>query len=1028
MATTLLFGPPFPTGKPHYGHILNFIMKDTILGFLGKTTMARFDVHGLPVELKVQENLQIDTLEEIRQKVGEDAYNSLCKKYVFEMMEEWPQIFLKLTKSIHFFSNFDYQDENHFGNQNWKKNGKYTTMDPTYMQNVKKSYIILKQKGLIYNGFKVQPYSAECETGISNFESKQNYKDIVDKSIYVKFKLVIPHLNSVSEKGTYLLAWTTTPYSLHGNRALCINRKTIYKSFCLPSSFSEEKEKEECRQNDLYIASDTFIKSKGFKPISKIDTDWLLKQSYENIYNGDKFSYKIISDDYVKDDNPFSTSIVHIAPAYGEDDYRCCVINNIIDIKEDLFDPYDSKMEIEIVDDNGINIKFKAREQMTDIVIKDLKDRNLLFENKVHPYKHSVPHCWRTDKPLYYKAIPCINLDIQKIKSKILENLEKINFINGVGYERMKEGIISAPDWCISRSRMWGNSIPSFSPKSSKSIDFEDFGEKEGIDESETDLEEHKLPFFDSSSKSIDFGGKKGDFKFDCWYESGSQFFAENENIITGDIEIDKPKVADFICEGIDQCRGWFYTLLVLGTALYDDFIPYKNVLVNGTVLDKSGIKFSKKLSNYKDPSELISLYGEDAVKLYFLNCVGTKGQDFKFDEEEIKLWNKNIVIPFKNVISLYEEYNRLSLSVVFPEENPIDNVINLDFWIISKLNQTIFKIQTKIKEYKLDKISFYIFEFVEDLSKRYCKYNKDNIKGKNGSFDALRTLEYIFASFNKNIAKIVMPNLSLNLDKFNDKLVNLDKLDFKKTDKIFEYIDSILAFRSSKKINMIMPISSIYIVAELDDLNSKELEFLKTQTNALNISFLLEDELEINYIYVPNFKEIGKSFGKETKSVSENIKKGNIIPYSSNLFEVEKKYSNFIYLSTSKMKMNLEPFCLHFDNQKSNTITLFVDETVNQEIKELHIARFFATKIQEARKNEKLKVYNKINIFYYTKQCELIEIIDKKRSQIIDIIGQDVVFKDFTCKEFTCKDFTCEDFRYQHDIYDYNFCIFIEK
>lgn len=977
----MINGPPFATGEPHYGHFLNLTLKDIILGinnFLGndvRGTEIRYDVHGLPTELKVQKKIKDEygysDIHEILSKLGLQKYNEMCMEYLEKTMRMWPVSLRGLCTTIGF--------------------SEQSTMDFSYMNTLWYMFGELYKKGLIYEGMKVQPYSAEAETCISSFEAKQNYQTVNEKSIYVLFRFK----NKFQDKDVSLIVWTTTPFTLFSNTALCINEKMEYQLFQ--------------HKGDWFIASKSFVAGlKDTKNIINVGAEQLKGLEYIPIYdyNPNRY-YKIIWDTYVTEGT--GTGIVHNSPSHGDDDHRVCLKFGIIDrCGNGCFDPTDSKMHFTCA--VGPYIGREARSCNADI-IKDIKSLGLLFKEEM--ISHELPHCWRTNTILYFKLVPTINLNVQMIKENILRNFETINFPHGAGQERMRETIINAPDWCLSRSRLWGTPIPLWKSEDGDILVISSAAELEeltGVEKgSITNLHTDKIPnIIVKNEKEY----RACNYTMDCWFESGAQFMGE-----TGyPYESKEIRIADFILEGMDQTRGWFYTLLVLGTALIDRS-PYKNIIINGIVLDENGIKFSKSLENYRDIGLVINDYGVDAVRLHLMASPASKGINFKYIEQHIREWNKNMTIPLKNTLALFTEYFNLYKT----QHGGFEYIVSdndIDIWIMSQLKNFIKNIITHVTEYKLYKLGDFIADFIQTMNNGYCKFNRNAIKSKCSKDTwqkCLSTLGYVLHSLSV-VLYIITPNIAneiftrlVEISFVTDgKAIGEYKItdivfieDSPKTteataviDIVFKQIYSVLTYRANHTIGCKRPFAKVIFGLQHNDMCY--LDRIKQYTELIEVE---ANVFEIDYIDIdtymekrvkPNFKTIGTEFKRDMKRITDHLKNDANNRRAGMGIDVEGIYE-FDDFRLSERHLELVNWFKPMDGFKTETcngITIYINDVESEEVIDTYLARYFASRIQQYRKEIGIRVVDNIDIRYVA--CnELQKVFDNKTEYIEKILDK---------------------------------------
>lgn len=756
-------GPPFATGSPHYGHLLAGTVKDVICRFQtinGKYVprINGWDTHGLPAEQLVEKMLGIKTKDQI-EELGIAKFNKICKEKVLESTGSWEKVIPRLGRWIDF------------------KNG-YQTMDFEFMNAVWAVFKVIYEKGYVYHSLVPMPFSTGCGSCLSHFEAKSNYQNTTDPSIVALFPLIEP----LAEQGEInLLVWTTTPYSLSANLALCINRKIKY--MLVKITFEDQTEK-------LVIASENGLKSWKLKNVNseilrEISANELIGIKYSPPYdffeaNWSSKIFTVLEDSYVKDE--CGTGIVHLAPGLGEDDYRIC-------LREGIINPHKPSTILSPIDDQGKltipNSEFDGKyvKGADKIIIKNLRSRKLLWDAK--NVEHSYPFCYRTDTPLIQKAVPSWFIDVHPISQRMVELNSKINWVDKmVGEHRFHQWLKEPHDWAFGRNRYWGTPVPLWVSESGDEIvcigSVKELEELAGLKEGEIkDLHRHHIDHLVIPSK-LHPGQvlKRIDDVFDCWFESGSmpygKFAVENGfrqdqiyQLLSGnDIGLlDKfmeTFPADFIGEGLDQTRGWFYTLLVLSTFLFD--LPaYQNVIVNGLILtksttrDKGWDKMSKRHKNYPDPQVALDQYGADSLRLYLLDSPVVKSESLKFDEAGLEQKGKFLVQWYHCFQFLEQELKLILDDREVGKFELVESKQIYDQWILGELHQCILRVTRSYNEYKLYQAVPFLIKFEDLFSKWYLNLSKLGMKGSNGLIARLESVS-TFAIVLKYYSILISP------------------------------------------------------------------------------------------------------------------------------------------------------------------------------------------------------------------------------------------------------------------------------
>jgi isoleucyl-tRNA synthetase len=805
-------GPPFITGMPHHGHLLSSIAKDVIPRYWtmkGKRVRRvwGWDCHGLPAENKVEEQLGLKNKKDI-ETIGIKKYIDACYDYVQNVSQEWPWYIDHVGRWV---------DLEH----------SYKTMDLNYMESVMWVFSEIYKKDLIYKGNRISLFCPRCSTPLSNFEiaMDNSYKDVEDPAISIKFKL--------SNRDAYILAWTTTPWTLPANLALAVNKDEIY---------SEIKVNNE----NIILAKariETVLSNQQYEIVKEFKGEELLGLSYQPLYNffdvTDK-DYKIYHANFVSMTD--GTGIVHIAPGFGEDDAglgkenKLSIISHVDD---------EGKIIDKVTPFAGLFVK-----KADPLVIEDLKNRNLLF--KEEKITHSYPFCYRCGTPLIYKSQTAWYLNVQKVKDQMRSTNQKINWVpEHIKNGRFGQGIETAPDWCLSRSRFWASPIPVWEC---------DCGEKY-VPSSIADLESksgqkvtnlHK-PDIDEVTITCDKCGKKVHRVpevLDCWFESGAMPYAQLHYPFENKEFFEKSFPADYIVEYIGQTRGWFYTLHVLSNTLFQSE-SFKNCVVTGTMMGTDGRKMSKLFKNYPDPKMVLQKYGGDAMRLYLMGSVIMVGENINLDEKEFDNQVKNVLLPLWNSFKYFLTYANLhnwSPSDKNDSQNP------LDLWIKNQTNALTNNITKQLDEYNLPNATRLVEPYVNDLSRWYIRQSRDRFV--NGDTNALQTLWEVLVQSSLTIAPIIpfiteyfWQKLIVDIDPSKEESIHLAY--FPKTqnfdDKtatnmllVQQICEQGNMIRKTQQISTRQPLAKLTISSNQKiSLSDNLLEIIKTEINVKNIEII---------------------------------------------------------------------------------------------------------------------------------------------------------------------------------------------
>lgn len=936
-------GPPFATGLPHYGHLLTGTIKDVIPRYKtmkGCYVPRRFgwDCHGLPIENEIEKAKELSGGPEI-EAFGIDRFNEECRSVVLRYSEEWKKTVERMGRWVDFEKT-------------------YKTMDTPFMESVWWVFSKLYERGLVYEGFKVMPFSMKLGTPLSNFEANLNYQEVDDPSVVVAFEVE-------GEENSFFLAWTTTPWTLPSNLALMVGEEIDYVKVECPDS------------GRFYYLAKARVSShfsEGVKIIEEITGKELVGKRYVPLF--DTFleerpeAFRVIAEEAVSTED--GTGIVHTAPAFGELDFFAC-----------------SREGIELVCPVDHNGRFTQAFPMLEgqlvkdtdkTIIKTLKEKGLVFSQKT--VRHRYPFCWRSDTPLIYKAVRTWFVAVEKIKKDILASNEQIHWVPGhIKEGRFGKWLENARDWAISRNRYWGCPIPIWRNEEGECKIFS------GIEELEKktgakieDLHRHFIDdlTFEEEGKTY----RRIPEVFDCWFESGSMPYAQNHYPFEGKEHFEENFPADFIAEGLDQTRGWFYTLTVLSSALFKK-PAFKNVIVNGIILAEDGNKMSKRLKNYPDPEVVLKKFGADATRLYMLASPVVKADDLRFSEKGVEQTLRQVLIPFWNAFVFLSTYAQI---YSWKPKAFLRPSTLIDQWILSKLQKLILDVEEGMDSYDLPKAVEPFVGFIEELTNWYIRRSRARFWADEDSSDrqeafstlyhVLKELSKLAAPFTPFLSEAIYQSLKKDEDPESVHLCDFPVADLSCRHEGLEreMASSQIAvslghsLRKEHKLKVRQPLAKAHLISS----NLEELEALKEQKaliaeelNVKEIEFHDCEDAFVEWEATPNFPILGKKIGKKIPVAKAAIAQ---LPKSALMDLIEgKSYplsldGEDVLIASEDVQIKRKVKADVVAGNKGE-ITVALDTKLNEALLMEGVARDLINKINTMRKEEGLKVTDRIEL-----------------------------------------------------------------
>ena len=982
---TFYDGPPTANGKPHIGHVLTRVIKDMIPRY--KTMKgykvprkAGWDTHGLPVELEVEKMLGLDGKDQI-EAYGMEPFIQHCKDSVWKYKGMWEEF----SDAVGFWADMEHP---------------YVTYDNNYIES---EWWALKQiwdKKLLYKGYKIVPYCPRCGTPLSSHEVAQGYKDVKERSAIARFK--------VKGEDAYILAWTTTPWTLPSNVALCVNPDETY---------IKVKMKEE--DYVYYLAqalADTVLGEGTYDVLETYKGTDLEYKEYEALYPVEtkKKAYYVVCDSYVTMTD--GTGIVHIAPAFGEDDSK-------VGRKYDL--PF-----LQMVDENGMMTKetkwaghscikrvdLEGENGVSPEVIKDLKERGLLFS--APNFEHSYPHCWRCDTPLIYYARESWFIKMTAVKDDLIRNNNTVNWIpESIGKGRFGNWLENIQDWGISRNRYWGTPLNVWECECGCQHAIGSIAELKSMsDNCPDDIELHR-PFIDAVTIKCPECGKemhRVPEVIDCWFDSGSMPFAQHHYPFENEKLFKEQYPADFISEAVDQTRGWFYSLMAISTLLFNQS-PFRNVIVLGHVQDENGQKMSKSKGNAVDPMEALREYGADAIRWYFYSN-SAPWLPNRFHKKAVLEGRSKFMGTLYNTYAFYVLYAEIDQFDPMKYTLDYGKLSVMDKWLLSKLNSTVKAVDANLAAYKIPETAKVLQEFVDDMSNWYVRRSRERFWAKGMEQDKINAYMTLYTAL-VTICKAAAPMIPFMTEEiYRNIVVNVDKnapesihfCDFPEVNeewidtKLEEDMDHVLqivvqgrACRNTANIKNRQTIGKMYVKAafELSDFYK---DIIADELNVKEVVFTDDVSAFTSYSFKPQLRTVGPKYGKKLNAIRQYL--GSV---DGNAAMNELKTTGKLTFDADGDQVELLEEDLLIDAAQmpgyvSDTeyeTTVVLDTNLTPELVEEGFVREIISKIQTMRKEAGFEVMDHIRV-YFAQNDKIKTLVDSNNAEIKDeVLANEICF-----------------------------------
>ena len=988
---TFYDGPPTANGKPHIGHVETRTIKDMIPRYQtmkGKFVprKAGWDTHGLPVELEVEKLLGLNGKEQI-EEYGMEPFIKKCKESVWKYKGMWEDF----SKTVGFWADMD---------------NPYVTYDDNFIESEWWALKEIWNKNLLYKGFKIVPYCPRCGTPLSSQEVAQGYKTVKERSAVARFKVI--------GEDAYFLAWTTTPWTLPSNVALCVNPEETYckvkavdgytyymAEALLDTVLGKLLDKDAPEGTKAYEVLETYkgsdLEYKEYEPLFDCAKEIIEKQH--------KKAHYIVCDTYVTMTD--GTGIVHIAPAFGEDDAA-------VGRKYDL--PF-----VQLVDGKGELTKETPYagvfvKKADPMVLKDLDEKGLLFD--APKFEHEYPHCWRCDTPLIYYARESWFIKMTAVKDDLIRNNNTVNWIpDSIGKGRFGDWLENIQDWGISRNRYWGTPLPVWECECGHQ---ECIGSRAELAERSGNPEDAKVelhrPYIDAVTFKCPDCGKemhRVPEVIDCWFDSGAMPFAQHHYPFENKDVFEKQFPAKFISEAVDQTRGWFYSLMAESTLLFNK-APYENVIVLGHVQDENGQKMSKSKGNAVDPFDALETYGADAIRWYFYTS-SAPWIPKRFSGKLVQEGQRKFMGTLWNTYAFFVLYANIDQFDATKYTLDYEKLSVMDKWLLSKLNSAIKGTDENLANYRIPEAAKVLDEFVDDMSNWYVRRSRDRFWAKGMEQDKINAYMTLYTAL-VEICKAAAPMIPFMTEEIYQNLVRsinteapesihlcdfpavneawIDKELEKNMDEVLKIVVMGRACRNSANIKNRQPIGNMYVKAP-NVLSEYFVEIIEDELNVKKVNFTEDVSAYTSYTFKPQLRTVGPKYGKFLGQIQKALAE-----LDGNKAMAELKADGVLALPTvsDDVKLSEEDLLITMTQMEGyvtegdNTVTVVLDTNLTPELVEEGFVREIISKIQTMRKEAGFEVMDKISIYYHADE-KVADIFNKYENDIMgDVLGTEVV------------------------------------